>query len=355
MKKVLALVLAVMMMATVAFADPVIGDPAVDGDVTTNGVNPGGKITIKASAFLNGRTNLKDALDRNGDFSSENFSVTTKRFDKGSSLVKSVEFDDDDNVVVIKMNDNFDLWRKDTINLAIKELKISAKKKLNDDITKGSKWVYNTDLLDTDFRVGYVQVELNIEDDMTVYVDSGEGVTAEGGVSARAANADGTGKLVKFVKDEVAYGTATIDFGGVASATGRVYDKDVVFLDYNEDVNVDVVKKYPDADLTFVNFKGAPTFNSNFELEIYADEDTYIYELKDNKIAPCSLKWDDDAYAFTGKVRTLGAYVISDTKLSVDATAADGNPDTGANDVVGIATALAAVALVSAAAVSLKK
>ena len=46
----------------------------------------------------------------------------------------------------------------------------------------------------------------------------------------------------------------------------------------------------------------------------------------------------------------------SDKKLSVSAPAAGSeNPDTGANDVVGIATALAAVALVSAAAVSLKK
>ena len=163
--------------------------------------------------------------------------------------------------------------------------------------------------------------------------------------------------LVKFVKADggPAYGDATITFGEAASASGRVYKDDVVYLEYDEDVNVDIVKKYPDADLSFVTFKGAPTFNSNMELEIYADEDTYIYEVKDNKIAPCSLKWDDDAYAFTGKVRTLGAYVVSDTKLSVDTTAADGNPDTGANDVVGIATALAAVALVSAAAVSLKK
>ena len=52
--------------------------------------------------------------------------------------------------------------------------------------------------------------------------------------------------------------------------------------------------------------------------------------------------------------------VMSDKPLPVDAIeapegTAPANPDTGANDVVGIATALAAVALVSAAAVSLKK
>ena len=366
MKKVLALVLAVMMMATVAFAadnadtggsnaivgggtDKVeIGGEA--GDPGAEGVQalPGGKIALKASAFTKGDDNLAEALERNGDFSSENFSVTTK----GSNLVKSVEFDDDNNYVVVKLNDNYDLKVKDTINLTIKEIKVSAKKKLNDGkVAKGSKWTY---VGETDFRVGHTQLEVNITDDMELYVDSGNGVTANDGVPVPRI-ATGTAKLVKFVKGDASYGTATINFGDLATATGRVYKDDVVYLDYNEDVNVDIVKKYPDADLTFLEFKGAPTFNSNFEVEIYADEDQYIYELKDGKISATSLKWDEDSYAFTGKARTLGAYVISDTKLSVETTAADGNPDTGANDVVGIATALAAVALVSAAAVSLKK
>ncbi len=371
MKKVLALVLAVMMMATVAFAaDPTIGGDGVLTGIDGNGVNPGGKIIIKASAFQNAAGDDLGTLLRKGDFSSENFSVTTKRFEKGSNLVKSVEFDDDENYVAVKLNDDYDMKRTDTVNLVIKEIKLTAKRKVNDDVTKNSKWTCDEDTItapDTvDFRVGYGLVEVGIEDDFDVYVDSGDGVTstevssdnggnAETGGSSRAIVKTATGNLVKFIKKDASYGTANIEFGDVAYASGRVYKDDTVFLKFNEDVDVDIVKKYPDADLSFVNFKGAPTFNSNMELEIYADEDTYIYEIKDGKIAPCNLKWDDDAYAFTGKVRTLGAYVISDTKLSVDATTADGNPDTGANDVVGIATALAAVALVSAAAVSLKK
>ena len=74
------------------------------------------------------------------------------------------------------------------------------------------------------------------------------------------------------------------------------------------------------------------------------------------------MKWDDDEGCYILKTRILGDYVFSDVKLDITADAADDtnngtvtNPDTGANDVVGIATALAAVALVSAAAVSLKK
>ena len=354
MKKVLALVLAVMMMATVAFAYDV-GSSSDFGGETAEIVAPGSQIRIYAEYFANaeGTIRLSDLLKK-GQFSSENFTVTTKRFDKGSNLVKSVEIDDDDECVVVKLNDNYDLKAKETINLVIKEIKVTAKKKIEngtDVVSKASKWTFDAD---NGFRVGHVQVEVTIEEDMEIDVmDSG--VDGETDLTLPGRAVGYTSHLVKFVKDDVAYGTATLSFGEVATATGRVYDGDVVYLEYNEDVDVDVVKKYPDADLSFVNFKGAPTFNSNMELEIYADEDQYIYELKDSKIAPCNLKWDEDSYAFTGKVRTLGAYVVSDTKLSVDATTADGNPDTGANDVVGIATALAAVALVSAAAVSLKK
>ena len=70
------------------------------------------------------------------------------------------------------------------------------------------------------------------------------------------------------------------------------------------------------------------------------------------------MKWDEDEGAYVLKTRTLGKYVFSDKPLKVTATTdtpETNNPDTGANDVVGVATALAAVALVSAAAVSLKK
>ena len=374
MKKVLALVLAVMMMATVAFAanpdtggstgviDNTIGTDGVLGGINGVGVNPDGKVIIKAGAFENSNGENLGSLLRKGDFSSENFTVTTKRFEKGANLVKSVEFDDDENYIAVKLNDNYDLKRTDTINLVIKEIKISAKRKVNEDVTKNSKWTCNKETIDPavdtlDYRVGYAIVRVEISDDFDVHVDKDSGVVEDVSASddSRSVIYSPNGNLVKFVKGTASYGTANIEFGDVAYASGRVYKDDTVFLKFNEDVNVDLVKKYPDADLSFVNFKGAPTFNANMELEIYADEDQYIYEVKDNKIAACSLKWDDEAYAFTGKVRTLGAYVISDTKLSIDTTAADGNPDTGANDVVGIATALAAVALVSAAAVSLKK
>ena len=140
----------------------------------------------------------------------------------------------------------------------------------------------------------------------------------------------------------------------------RVYDGDELYLYSEADADDDILKAYADADadITFLSFTGEPTFNSTATVRFYKDEDSYIYGIKDGKLTNVNAKWDDDEGCFILKARTLGSYVFSDKKLSVSSStnsAASNNPDTGANDVVGIATALAAVALVSAAAVSLKK
>ena len=60
----------------------------------------------------------------------------------------------------------------------------------------------------------------------------------------------------------------------------------------------------------------------------------------------------------TAKVSSLGYMVLVDGTLTATASSTTGtttNPGTGANDVVGVAAALAVVALVSGAAISLKK
>ena len=90
-----------------------------------------------------------------------------------------------------------------------------------------------------------------------------------------------------------------------------------------------------------------------------------MYEMKDGKLVETSATWDEDASAFVLKTKTLGSYVLSDKALkNVSSSSSDSgsssngsvtNPDTGANDVIGVAAALGIVALISAAAVSMKK
>ena len=330
MKKILALVLAVMMMATVAFAaDATLGQPG-SGTPGTADATPGGKIMVYIDAFDDG---VGKALT--GTLTSEYFSIAKKTWEKGGSLIKEVKFNDAKERIEIILKDDYTLETPDAnkFNLIIKALEIKCKK---DTGTAEKRKTYGLlDSIGKELLIGW--------DVATVALTDSNPTLTLGTINKMDGN------------DTVAYNTVSFTVDDIAYAEGRVYDGDKFFIDADTDIDTDILKKYPDAELEFVNMKNSPSFNSNWTVEVYGDEDSYIYEVKDGKLVASSLKWDDDAYAFTGKVRTLGTYVISDTKLNVSAAAGTENPDTGANDVVGIATALAAVALVSAAAVSLKK
>ena len=81
-------------------------------------------------------------------------------------------------------------------------------------------------------------------------------------------------------------------------------------------------------------------------------------------------KWDSEQDSYVLKTTTLGSYVISDKALKSAGTTVDdeednsasgsvgdgtSNPETGANDVVGVAAALAVVSLASATALAASK
>lgn len=339
MKKVIALVLAVALslsMASVVFA--------TDYDVTnysasSDEIKPGDKIKFAYTDFTSGL--VSSAMSTDDYMSSDYFSVKVE-YDRGKELVKEVKFDGGDLVIVLK---DSTAERPSISNFKIKEITLTGKKdgteatekfrnkKFKLDPTTGAA----KDVFTTAAKIGYDVVTSAIDKDGFDY----------------PADQD---NIVKFVNTNGDYGLATIDFGGDASAEVRVYKNEKFFLGTKADADLDIVKANPDADLTFLTFKGTPSFSSNAKVEIYADEDTYLYEIKDGKVVESNFKYDDDAAAFVGKARTLGAYVISDIKLVNAATTEETkNPDTGANDVVGVAVALAVVSLVAAGAVSLKK
>lgn len=139
-----------------------------------------------------------------------------------------------------------------------------------------------------------------------------------------------------------AYGSLRSPISGrsneIVRFSGRVYKDDILDFKFNMDPDLDLVKKYPDAELTFINLGGVLTTAT--DIEVYGDEDQYLYEIKDGKLVPSALKWDDDAYAFIGETVSLGSYVLSDVNLEEDLTVA--NPETG------IPTAAALLALAAA-------
>ena len=148
--------------------------------------------------------------------------------------------------------------------------------------------------------------------------------------------------IVKFDKDlsdvELTWGEDE-----VAMFEVNVAGQGKLNLAYNVDFNKEVADLDKSANMDFLTFEGNPSFNKNGTLYIYADADTYLYQVVDGKLKAVNAEYDEDYEAWTFKTRTLGAYVISDKELeeqvitdgdedASSSTTEDGgkkNPDTG--------------------------
>lgn len=320
MKKVLALVLAVMMMSTFAFA---ANHVAADKDFANK--YPGTNLDILA-----GDIGVATATD----LKSDNYTVSKISWAKGRTLVDSVKINDKNNKVVVALKDNYTLEKATDLEGTIT---IRQKASPRDTFEITITAVVKNDLIEKDMAGGINLPTTGDEVSLTPLSDAIYVVGATQG-----------------------YGALT--FGGADyEVTGRVYDKEKLYL-YSDpsfyDKNVLLANEDVDADINFLDFAAKPTFKGLQTVSLFIDEDSKVYENKDGKLTEIKGKYDKDTGAFVFTTRTLGSYAWADKALkSVAGTTApsEGNPDTGANDVVGIATALAAVALVSAAAISLKK
>lgn len=109
---------------------------------------------------------------------------------------------------------------------------------------------------------------------------------------------------LEIIKEDIA--TFTVDTRG--------QDKLLLWADNKYDA--DIAAKY-DANLEFIKTNGA-TFNRIGELVIYAEEGSYLYEIKaDGTLVESKAKYSDYDEAFVLSTRTLGSYVIADEKLEV--------------------------------------
>ncbi len=137
-------------------------------------------------------------------------------------------------------------------------------------------------------------------------------------------------------------GVETLTFGDILEFEVDVTGQGKLNLKWNEDFNKEFAGMYDYANIDFVTFEKAPSFNKNGQVWIYADEDAFIYEVTEDGAKEIKgLKWDEDYEAWTFKTRTLKSYAISDVELTEktatedkdDASSTtDGgkkNPDTG--------------------------
>ena len=153
--------------------------------------------------------------------------------------------------------------------------------------------------------------------------------------------------------------------GYLLSCTLKMLKNEQAFMYNDESMIDDVEEKYGDTDarIDCYSFGGSPKFTNDAAFTLQADyADQYkVYTWDGKALHPQKFTWNsaDGVYEWTTKAPTN--YVIADKELLAGAETADTakdaakNPDTGANDLVGVAAALAVVSLVAGAAVSLKK
>ena len=131
-----------------------------------------------------------------------------------------------------------------------------------------------------------------------------------------------------------------IEFDDDAMFTVDVTGQGKLNLRYNRDFNKEFAAMYEYANIDFLTFEATPSFNKNGTLYIYADEDSFVYEVTADGAKKLDATWDEDYEAWVIKTRTLKAYAISDVELDEktvteddsSSTTEDGgkeNPDTG--------------------------
>lgn len=313
MKKIFAMILAAVILTTTAMA----------GDFT-----PGSKIRFNGNED---RWDSKPTKSINND----NYSVSSIKWTQGKDLVSSVTIDPDDEVLVVTLKKDYKSTKDKTLEGTVK-------------IREKGKNRYYT--LSINAEIGYTVVDLAVD--------------ANGEIELTDVDED---SIYRIQDDDRGYGTLSFSAGD-ADISVRVYDGEVYYLYSNGDAikSVLTANNDTDADIDFLTFEGNPTFNATATIDFYGvDEDMYIYEVNNNgRLSKSAAKWNEDNDAWQLRTRTLGSYVFSDAPLkSPEGTSAGNttggnnatNPDTGANDVTGVAAALALASAVCAAAVSLKK
>ncbi len=169
-------------------------------------------------------------------------------------------------------------------------------------------------------------------------------------------------------------GTARFEFNDDAAFDVPMYSKEKILLNLSRDFDKNIALQYDErAELEFYNFMGThDSFTRNGVLSIYADKDHYIYEVEDGALVELNSTYDEKEKALQIKTDTLGYYVVSDRELDVVAASKPQevkpendssskpsndkvNPNTGADDMLGTAVALAVVSVAAAGALALKK
>ena len=334
MKKAIALTLAMAMassMSAVALAG--------DAPIAENTYAPGSQISILADAFT-----AEDGSAPAEDLNRTNYTLSVD-WNKGGAMVDTVKIDNEDKEVQINLKESYTIDEAKAL-----EGTISLKSRKED------KTLYTLELTE-DAKL--LVANLVVEVEGTKHAEDAEEYNAE---------ADNT----IYRNDEDTAGYVVFKSGSdMMTVLADMAKGEKLFMHISEEEIEEISEKYnkdEEANLYFFTFEGAPSLKNEATISVEADyfEDAFVYEFDGEKLreVKAKLNKDEDAYEWTtGKLTT---YVVSDTKLKADGAVSgttdkpeddktETNPNTGANDVVGLAAGLAVVSLVAGGAVMLKK
>jgi len=344
MKKVLALVLAVIMVCTMAMAVDVTTTTTPSG--TSAGpyavAKPGTSLEV---AFNETTDGIHFYLNKDGKFVPAN-NVVTVTFAKGGELVASqgwVKTGTGDTAGDYQYFINLKQDLNRVADTKVADIQISAItfKSTGYDLVKVFAPTSAADY--KSFAYGYNNVNVVLQEDGTVSFNPGEVTTIaslldKNGKEVNSLNVKVDNMTYSFVKGQKVYSALAADITAPATTVTPVATYQNLL---NTTAKV-VYEKGGNADTTYrVYAKGA-----------------------DGKVLSVVSTTSDGVMSFT--VPAMSYVIVTTEVLATSGTASTGtttgstgtsttNPGTGANDVVGVAAALAVVALVSGAAISLKK
>ena len=378
MKKVLALVLAVIMVCTMAMAVTIGG--------ASEWVDPTAPIVGEAkdyAAVIPGNSIIftTEELKIPSNVKATNCTVTVT-FDKGSDLVATkgwVKTGADEYKYVITTKTSSTATQDDKADIVISAIKVvqtgvkaplldakySTKDadgnvlyyvvnnntyKANDDFSGAATKKLGTDVDDTwmfvmAFDYGYKADKITLNKDMDLVVNVNTIYTVEKG-NVKAVDVTEKDAGVEFTYSLKAGQKVMFTKVGFVADLGEAATKKL-----NENVEAKEAEITP-----VVENVMAP----NAPIAIYVDnqkEGAKLYMVNaDGTLKDLNAKFDDNK-VLTATATITGPVILSDKALTSTSTetGTTTNPGTGANDVVGVAAALAVVALVSGAAISLKK
>lgn len=294
MKKFFSAVLAIVMMASMAAT--AFAEVSYETDNDEDKILPGQELRIYTDNFEDDEGGTPGTLDH------EYHSLTIS-WKKGVNYIERTYFEDGDGFVRVRI--------KPGLNLTA-DASLTGTLKIRDRGADEGTTVYTLRIEEGDLYITSVD---NEEKSNMVRV----------GEKQFSLPYDYMEKKVRFITDDEddkeRYGTFTGEFTNgagtnVAKYVVKVVDQSPLYLAFNEGANSAVAKKYPNADLRFVNWSATPTFDLEGKLYIYMKPSEYIYGIdKDNNLYRLGGSYDSSEGAYVIKTKTLGSYIVSDTQL----------------------------------------